>query len=429
MAKAKPRRKTAKSRIKAAPRPKAKPKAKPKGKAKAKPKAKPTAKAKPTKPTAKPKAAKRPAAAKPKAAAPAAAKAAVPATMHPLVPTGSPTGTVVQILDSDHPIAALRGFLEGIEGALTIQQGQIALGSAQLMLLPIAREHRGGSEVKELLDLVLSRWGLFPERTGFHAQELLRNALAAVGDDHDRLGQLVALIPADASPELRFNLACAYAMIGDQPAMLRAARAALAAGASPAAFQRDSDFDAFRDDPELLTLLERATPPEIAVDIRPHMVIVRAALDAVIGTLKDYGETVKLEPPATLDTIMAAERAGRIQLPNDYRALLAICDGMTLWDRQFFGTLDYRTDTTLAKRARDYLEMSARYGAAGIEDCVPLANWGQPNDWLLYDPFGRYRGGEPGVVLMLNADEYVIDGVADALQQFDEIARDVLGTN
>jgi hypothetical protein len=439
---AKPKRKTAKSRRAS---PSGKPaKARPKP-AKARAKAKPATKARSAKAT--PKARPARASVKAPAKAPATGKAVAksarqppraaksddtrkPAPLsHPLAPTGSPTGTVVQILDSENPVEALRGFLDGIEGELTIQQGQIALGSAQLMLLPIAREHRGGSEVKELLDLVLSRWGFIPERTGFHAQELLRNALAAVGDDRDRLAQLAALVPSDASPELRFNLACAYAIAGDRAAMLRAARAALAAGASPTNFERDSDFDAFRDDPELRALLDRATPPEIAVDIRPHVVIVRSALDAVIGTLREYGETVKLEPPASLDTIMAAERAGHIQLPNDYRALLAISDGMTLWDRQFFGTLDYRTDTLLAKRARDYLETSAKWRGTGIEDCVPLANWGQPNDWLLYDPFGRYRGGEPGVVLMVNADEYVIDGVAAALEQFDEIARDLLGTN
>jgi hypothetical protein len=354
---------------------------------------------------------------------------AVPVAIEPELSARSASGAVVQILDSEQPIDALRTFLEGIEGELSIQQGQIALGSAQLMLLPIAHEHRGGPEVKQLLDLVLSRWGVFPDRTGFHAQEFLRNALAAVGNDRDRVIQLAMLVPSDASPELRFNLACAYAVCGERQAMLRAVRGALMFGASPAAFQRDADFDAYREDDELRSLLERATPPEISVDLRPHMIIVRNAIDTVIETLKEYGETVKLEPPATLDAILAAERAGHVQLPNDYRALLAISDGMQLWDHQFFGTIDYRTDTLLAKRAREYLESSARYGAHGIEDCVPLANWGQPNDWLLYDPFGRYRGGEPGIVLMLNADETALDGVAAALEQFDEVARDVLGTN
>jgi len=349
-----------------------------------------------------------------------------------ITPEGSgrtASGAVMRLVEATAPIAALRDYLDAIDGDLTAQQGQVALGSAQLMLLPIAHEHRGGPEVKQLLDLVISRWAVIPDGTGFHAQEFLRNALAAVGEDRDRVIQLAMLVPSDASAELRFNLACAYAIAGERNAMLRAVRSALMYGASPAAFLRDPDFDRFLDDVELRSLLERATRPEIAVDIRPHVVIVRTAIDAVLETLREYGETVTLEPPATLDDILDAERTGRLQLPNDYRALLTISDGMKLWDHQFFGTTDYRTDTLLAQRARHYLETSARYGAHGIEDCVPLANWGQPNDWLLYDPFGRYRGGEPGIVLMLNTDEHVLDGVAAALEQFEEAARDVLSAN
>lgn len=347
-----------------------------------------------------------------------------------IVPEGSrsSSGAVMSLVESTSPIIALREYLDAA-GEMTAQQSQVALGSAQLLLLPIAQEHRGGPEVKQLLDLVLSHWADFSDATGFHAQEFLRNALAAVGPDRERVIQLAMLVPAEATPELRFNLACAYAVAGERAAMLRAVRSALLYGSSPEAFLRDADFDAYRDDAELHSLLERATPPEIFVDIRPHVVIVRAAIETALETLHRFGENTKLEPPATLDTILAAERAGKIQLPNDYRALLTISDGLKMLDHQFLGTIDYRTDTLLAKRARDYLEMAARYGARGIEDCVPLANWGQPNDWLLYDPFGRYRGGEPGIVLMLNAEEQALDGVAAALEQFEEIARDVLSTN
>jgi hypothetical protein len=73
--------------------------------------------------------------------------------------------------------------------------------------------------------------------------------------------------------------------------------------------------------------------------------------------------------------------------------------------------------------------MSARYGRSGIDECIPLANGGQPNDWLLYDPHGHVRGGAPGYVLMLNADECPLDGLAHALDRFERIAREVLGTN
>ncbi len=419
-------------------------KARPKTKAATKP-----AKSKPAKPaklatTAKTKPAKKTKPTKPAKSAPKArtkpTKQAAPRNGSSVPSSGVPivlmhegsgataSGAVMRLVESTAPIAALREYLDAT-GEMTVQQSQVALGSAQMLLLPIAQEHRGGPEVKQLLDLVLSHWADFFDATGFHAQEFLRNALAAVGTDRERVIQLAMLVPADATPELRFNLACAYAVAGEREAMLRAVRSALRCGSSPEAFLRDADFDGYRDDPELRSLLERATPPEIDVDIRPHVVIVRAAIDTVLETLQRYGEAVTLEPPATLDTILAAEHAGKIQLPNDYRALLTISDGLKMLDHQFLGTIDYRTETLLAKRARDYLEMSARYGARGIEDCVPLANWGQPNDWLLYDPFGRYRGGEPGIVLTLDTDEQALDGVAAALEQFDEVARDLLNTN
>ena len=136
-----------------------------------------------------------------------------------------------------------------------------------------------------------------------------------------------------------------------------------------------------------------------------------------MATLEEFGEQGQLDSPTTLDNVLATEQAQRIQLPNDYRALLTLADGMKLWDNEFFGTRDYRGDTPLAKSARAYLEMSAGYGATGIDDCVPLANWGQPTDWLLYDPRGTIRRGEPGYVLMLNADELPLDDLVAALER------------
>jgi hypothetical protein len=403
--------------------------AKPKGKAKPAKKAAPkkSAKKKPAAPKKKAPAPKQKAAPKKQAAPkkkPAARKKpqAVPQVIEPQ----RSGGDVVRILESQDPIGELRTFLSNIQSA-TVQEGQIALGSAQLMLLPIARgEGRGGPEVKELLDLVLGRWTTFPDRTGFHAQEFLRNAFATVGNDRERLARLTALVPIDASPELRFNVACALAVAGERDAMLRAIEGALAVGASTTSFMTDEDFAPYRNEPAFQAVLARAAPPSIPVDIGPHVTIVRSSLDSAVKTLREYGEVAKLEPPASLDSILSAERVRKLQLPNDYRALLTLSDGLTLWDHTFFGTVDYRNETELAKSARRYLEQSAR---TGLDECVPLANWGQPNDWLLYDPHGRVRGGTPGYVLMLNADECPLDGLAHALDRFERIARDVLGTN
>lgn len=349
-------------------------------------------------------------------------------------PLGPPTpagggARVVEILEDEHPVDALRRFLSTVEGRASTQQGQVALGSAQLMLLPIARGHRGGQVVKDLLDLVLARWSDFPDGDGFHAQEFLRNAFAAVGDDPERMAKLVALVPADASAELRFNIACAYAVMGTRAAMLQALGQALEAGATPSQIRRDEDFTSYVDDPDFVALLEGAGAKAIPVDIKPHMGSVRSALDSLVATLKEYGEQGQLNPGTTLDNVLATEKARKIQLPNDYRALLTLTDGMKLWDNEFFGTRDYRGDTTLAKNAREYLEMSAGYGATGIDECIPLANWGQPSDWLLYDPRGLVRRGEPGYVLMLNADEVPLEDLVAALQRLEEIATDILSTN
>jgi hypothetical protein len=356
-------------------------------------------------------------------AAPAAAK---PSKPRPARLSGG--SAVVKVLESKQPIEALRKFLARISGEATREQGQIALGSAQLMLLPIAHGQRGGGEVKQLLDLVLARWEAFPDRTGFHAQEFLRNAFAAVGDDRDRLDRLSALVPADATSELRFNMASAYAVAGDRPAMLRALEDALAVGATAAQVRRDPDLARFADDPAVTALLDRTAAPVIPVDTAPHVAPVRAALDALLGALRELGAQARLQPPAALDAVLAAERASKVQLPNDYRALLTISDGATLWDHELFGTRDLRGDTALAHRARASLAMLARSGGIGMDACVPLASWGQPDHWLLYDPRGVIRDGVPGYV-MLAADPSPVADLAEALRRLEDSVRDVLATN
>jgi hypothetical protein len=334
---------------------------------------------------------------------------------------------VVEILDDAHPIVALRRFLESIHGDATQQQAQIALGAAQLMLLPIAREHRGGGEVKELVDLILSRWDDFGERRyGFHAREFLSNAFVAIGVDRDRITRLETRVPDDAGAELLFNLACAHAVARDKVAMLRAVDAALDAGAMPSQFRRDSDFFPYQRDPDFALRLARADVPQIPVDVEPYIPGVRAALDSLVSTLREFGEQVELRPPVRLDAILDAERAHKISLPNDYRALLTITNGMRLWEHEFFGAGDYREATPLATRAARWVESTK---ATGLDECVPLAYWGQSNDWLVYDPRGRVRGSAPGYVLMLSSDEHALDDLVAALAHLEDIARDVLGTN
>jgi hypothetical protein len=211
--------------------------------------------------------------------------------------------------------------------------------------------------------------------------------------------------------------------------MLRAIETAIAAGCSAVQFRRDPDFAMYVEDVAFQAVLARAAPPPIPVDIAPHVPAIRLALDSVVKTIRDLGETVKLEPGANLDLVLAAERAARIQLPNDYRAFLTLCDGMVAWDTAFLGTTDYRNDTKLAGSGREFLEKTAGYGMTGADDCVPLANLGSANNWLLYDPRGHVRGGTPGYVKLLTADAAPLDGLAQALESFERLAREVLGTN
>ena len=337
---------------------------------------------------------------------------------------------VVEILDDEHPIGALRRFLETLKAEATPQQAQIALGAAQLILMPLERDGRGGREVRELVDLILRHWDQFGERRrGFHAQEFIKHALLAVGIDRARVQALDELVPPHASGELLFNVASAYAAARDKVAMLRSVQRALEAGVSPAQFRRDPDFLVYANDADLTRLLSGAEVPRIPVNVEPHVPIVRAALDHLVTTLKEFGEPIELRPPVRLDAILDAERARKIQLPNDYRALLTITNGMTVWDHTFFSALDYRESTPLAMTAQRYLEMQATRGAEGIEECIPLARWGQPTDWLLYDPRGRIRGGEPGYLLRLNTYEEPLENLSAALGRIEHLARETLGTN
>jgi len=335
---------------------------------------------------------------------------------------------VVEILDDPHPIGALRRFLDSIKGPASEQQSEIALGAAQLLLLPIAREARGGGEVKELLDLVLERWADFGDRRfGFHAQEFLRNAFSAVGVDRDRIARLGAAVPPDATSELLFELACAHAVARDKVAMLRSVEGALAAGATPSQFRREPDFAPYVADPSLAVILARADIPAIPVDVDPYRAPVRDALESLVGVLKELGGQVELRPPARLDTILDAERAAKLSLPNDYRAFLSITNGMRLLDREFLATADYRDPTALAQRAHHFVH--AEYAMNGLSDCVPLASWGTAEDWLLYDPRGRVRGGSPGYIATLGKHEILLDDLVAALVWLEELTRDILGTN
>jgi hypothetical protein len=177
---------------------------------------------------------------------------------------------------------------------------------------------------------------------------------------------------------------------------------------------------------ELATVVARSQLREyIPVDVAPYVRPVRDALAEVKATLEELGGTVEVAPPADLDAVLASERAAHIQLPNDFRALLTITNGCTLFDRAFFSLDDYRSETALAKKARAFLTAAPE----GVDECIPLANWGQETEWLLWDPHGHGRRGRPGYVVMLDEHESTYDDLVSVLEGIAVHARDALSTN
>jgi hypothetical protein len=409
-AKKKPARKPVKPKPK--PKPKAMAKRKPKAvKVTAKPKTKPKAKgkAKPRKPAVK--AAKKPAAREPAARRPAARKPAAK-------PPRSGAGVVTEIAGADDPVGALTRYADSLGARIPAAAAQTLLGATTLTLAGLASE-RGGDRPNAIVDLILSLWSTLPDPDGYHAQQVLQNAAASVVDP-DRMAAIETLVPPDAASGVLFNLACGWAIAGDRRRMVRTLERALAAGVSPAKVRGDADFSRVLDDPEVERVLASRKTPEIPVDVTRHLEPIRAAVERATAALRAQGDPVMLGTPASLADVLAAELVAGVQLPNDFRALLTLHDGMSLGDDQYLGTRDLRGGTPLHRRAREYIEMSSRYGMAGIDDCVPLSNRGEPNNWLLYDPFGPTRETGPGYVVMLTADARPYRDLAEV---FDMIAK------
>lgn len=247
--------------------------------------------------------------------------------------------TVVAIVESARPLHALRAFLASIGAVATVHEGQIALGAAQLALAG------DDGDAPALIDLILANWERFPDQHGFHAEAFLENAFAADGDP-DRLERVLM-----------------YAM---------------ASG---------------------IDLLEEEVPlPEIPVHIAPHLRRVRQAVDALVSELDRLGQPATRHPPATLDAVLAAERAARLQLPNDYRAMLTITDGLAAWEHRFYSTEDLRS-------------------AHLVRDCIPIAIGASPTEWLLYDPFGDgYLLADQPVADLVTVLDRIGRTAADALE-------------
>lgn len=322
---------------------------------------------------------------------------------------------VLDILQSARPVGGFTKMANGLVGRVGKEDAEAMLTCATLLLARFGTHARGGREVREIVDAVLGRWDALPQR-GHHAEELLRNALAAVGKDPARYAALASRVPkGKVEAQLVFNLTCAAALAGDDKGMLVAMERALKAGVSPKQIAGDDDLKREGAKPKVRKLLLAHAPKAIPVKVKPHLASVKRAFAVAVHPFEKRGHTVKLGKPATLAKIAAAEKKAKVSFPNDYRALLTLHDGATLYDNVFLGTADWAGGKVMGA-ARRFIDDAVACGATGLDDCLPIANLGQPNDWLVYDPRGAARGGKPGYLIILNADELPMKSLVAALE-------------
>jgi hypothetical protein len=322
---------------------------------------------------------------------------------------------ILDILQSARPVGGFTKMANGLVGRIGKEDAEALLSCATLLLARFGTQARGGREVREIVDLLLARWATLPQR-GFHTEELLRNALAAIGSDAIRYALLAARVPkGKIEAQLAFNLACAAALAGDEKGMLVAMERALKAGVSPKQIQGDDDLRKAATQPKAKKLLAAFAPKPIPVKVKPHVAAVKRALAIAVHPFEKRGHKVKLGAPASLTRVAAAEKKAKVSFPNDYRALLTLADGVKLYDNAILGTADWAGGKMMSS-ARRFIDDSVAYGATGLDDCFPIANLGQPNDWLLYDPRGPARGGKPGYLIILNADELPMKSLVHALE-------------
>jgi hypothetical protein len=130
---------------------------------------------------------------------------------------------------------------------------------------------------------------------------------------------------------------------------------------------------------------------------------------------------VSLSPPARDTDIAAAERSSGILFPADYKALLAALDGARFAaDLTVLGTMEWITSGQLLTKGRGFVTSSVSSGAEALRGAVPIANLGQPNDWLLYSTItGQY-------LYCLNADVLAQKDLAAALVRKAKLTTDAV---
>jgi hypothetical protein len=148
---------------------------------------------------------------------------------------------------------------------------------------------------------------------------------------------------------------------------------------------------------------------------------VAIAVERAMAAVEKYGLTVQRGGAASFESVLAAEKRAGTAFPADYRVLLTLRDGLVLDGYQFLGTADWLGDTKLAKAARTFATTRR-----GLEKCLAIAHWAQPNHWLFYDPSGGVRGA-PGYMFFHGSERTAIAGLASALEEIRAATEIVYG--
>jgi len=120
-----------------------------------------------------------------------------------------------------------------------------------------------------------------------------------------------------------------------------------------------------------------------------------------LASLPDYSH-LRVEPgaPATADALAAYERHLGRPLPPSYRAFLELHDGYRglAYPGDMLAIGDLLPGGKSAEAISKWRERSLRWGAEETREAIPIANLGQPNNWVFLDPTRPRARGELTVV-------------------------------
>jgi len=74
--------------------------------------------------------------------------------------------------------------------------------------------------------------------------------------------------------------------------------------------------------------------------------------------------------------------------PTSIAGCSACTTGCSFAAARVFGTSDFIDGSELERKARAFIDETAGWGRSEITGSLPLANLGQPNDWLLHSADG-----------------------------------------